>query len=144
AALHAWIEKGGLRIGRRALGRGHRAVRAGGVSLGLDRNAQQVVDPARVERRQDRGARRRRAAGDGLSRHRAAGLTCAWSARTWATHAVTLTPVGRSMNSFGPCALEPGPITPVTRNCACGKRSPSICMKGMEPPSPLNIVGAPK
>ena len=40
--------------------------------------------------------------------------------------------------------MEPGPITPVTRNCASGKRSPSICMNGMEPPRPLNIGGAPK
>src|SRR5207253_4231173 len=36
-----------------------------------------------------------------------------WSASTWATHAVTFTPVGRSMNSFGPWAFEPGPMTPV-------------------------------
>src|SRR5262249_10254949 len=65
-----------------------------------------------------------------------------WSASTWATHAVTFTPVGRSMNSFGPWAFEPGPMTPVTRNCACGNRSPSMLMNGMEPPSPSNIAGA--
>lgn len=32
-------------------------------------------------------------------------------------------------NSLGPCALLPGPKTPVTTNCALGKRSPSIPMK---------------
>ena len=53
-------------------------------------------------------------------------------------------PVGRSMNSLGPWAFEPGPITPVTRNWASGKRSPSMLMKGMEPPRPSNIGGAPK
>src|SRR5262249_61227045 len=66
-----------------------------------------------------------------------------WSASAWATHAVTFTPVGRSMNSFGPWAFEPGPMTPVTRNWARGKRSPSMLMNGIEPPRPSNIAGAP-
>ena len=47
------------------------------------------------------------------------------------------------MNSFGPWALEPGPITPVTRNWASGNRSPSMLMNGIDPPSPSNIAGAP-
>src|SRR5688572_32429555 len=49
--------------------------------------------------------------------------TTLFRSRTCDTHAVTFMPVGRSRNSFGPCALEPGPITPVIRNCACGNRS---------------------
>ena len=48
------------------------------------------------------------------------------------------------MNSFGPWAFEPGPMTPVTRNCACGNRSPSMLMNGIEPPRPSNIGGALK
>jgi hypothetical protein len=50
---------------------------------------------------------------------------------------LTRRPVGMCRNSLGPCALECGPKTPVTTNCACGKRSPSIAMNGIEPPSPI-------
>src|SRR3954465_13549924 len=47
-------------------------------------------------------------------------------------------------NSFGPCALEPGPRTPVMQNCALGNFSPSMYMNGMVPPSPMYIAGLPK
>ena len=60
----------------------------------------------------------------------------AWSASTRATHAVRFFAVLISRNSFGPCAFECGPSTPVTRNCAFGNRSPSIPMNGIDPPSP--------
>ena len=67
-----------------------------------------------------------------------------WSASTCATHAVTFTPVGRCRNSFGPWAFEPGPIAPVMRNWAVGKRAPSMLMNGIEPPVPWNTAGLPK
>ena len=38
----------------------------------------------------------------------------------------------------------PGPSTPVTTNWASGKRSPSRCMNGIEPPSPVARWGLPK
>jgi hypothetical protein len=47
-------------------------------------------------------------------------------------------------NSFGPCAFECGPSTPVIMNCAPGNFSPSMPMNGMVPPSPMYIAGAPK
>src|SRR4051812_27058958 len=47
-------------------------------------------------------------------------------------------------NSFGPCALLPGPSTPVMQNCARGNFSPSMYMNGIVPPSPMNIDGLPK
>src|SRR5690606_39560994 len=40
------------------------------------------------------------------------------------------------LNSLGPWALDCGPRTPVTMNCACGKRSPSMERNGMPPPPP--------
>src|ERR1700744_673408 len=46
-------------------------------------------------------------------------------------------------NSLGPCALECGPSTPVTKNCVCGKRSPSILRKGMVPPPPKLTASRP-
>ena len=60
-----------------------------------------------------------------------------WSASTWAITIETRLPVGMCRNSFGPCAFECGPRTPVTTNCACGNFSPSIAMNGMLPPSPI-------
>src|SRR6185437_2553087 len=66
------------------------------------------------------------------------------SATTFATTIDTRLPVGMCRNSFGPCALECGPSTPVIKNCACGNFSPSIPMKGMLPPSPMYAGGAPK
>jgi hypothetical protein len=68
----------------------------------------------------------------------------AWSASTWATQPVSLRAVSMCRNSFGPCALEFGPSTPVTRNCVPGKRSPSIPMNGMLPPVPMYIESCPK
>jgi uncharacterized protein YecE (DUF72 family) len=68
----------------------------------------------------------------------------ACAASTSATHSVSFRAVGRCRNSFGPCALEPGPSTPVMQNCACGNFSPSMYMKGMVPPSPMDIAGLPK
>ena len=47
-------------------------------------------------------------------------------------------------NSFGPCALECGPSTPVIMNCAPGNFSPSMPMNGIVPPSPMYIAGVPK
>src|SRR3954469_8281124 len=47
-------------------------------------------------------------------------------------------------NSFGPCAFACGPRTPVMRNCAAGKRAPSIAMNGMVPPSPIHIALLPE
>ena len=44
---------------------------------------------------------------------------------------------GMCRNSFGPCALECGPSTPVMRNCASGNFSPSMPMNGIVPPSPM-------
>src|SRR4029453_19684604 len=67
-----------------------------------------------------------------------------WSAMICATHAVTRTPVGRCRNSLGPWAFEPGPIAPVIMNWACGKRSPSMLMNGIDPPRPANMAGLPK
>ena len=40
--------------------------------------------------------------------------------------------------------LEPGPIVPVIMNWACGNRSPSMLMNGIDPPRPANIAGLPK
>src|SRR5690348_17539208 len=56
----------------------------------------------------------------------------------------TRLPVGMCRNSFGPCAFECGPRTPVIRNCAFGNFSPSMPMNGMLPPSPMYTGGAPK
>src|SRR5438128_7905983 len=67
-----------------------------------------------------------------------------WSAMTCATHEVTFAPVGKWRNPFGPWAFDPGPIAPVMRNWASGKRSPSMLMNGIDPPSPANIAGLPK
>src|SRR5210317_124119 len=47
-------------------------------------------------------------------------------------------------NSFGPCAFDFGPSNPVIRNCAAGKRSPSMPMNGIVPPVPMYIDGLPK
>ena len=58
------------------------------------------------------------------------------SSITDATEAVRFLPVLICKNSFGPWALLSGPRTPVIRNCALGNFSPSIPMKGIEPPSP--------
>src|SRR4030095_16171465 len=63
-----------------------------------------------------------------------------WSVMTCGTHEVTLTPVGKWRNSLGPWAFEPGPIAPVMRNWACGNRSPSMLMNGIEPPRPATIA----
>ena len=51
--------------------------------------------------------------------------------------AVSFLPIGTCRNSLGPCALLFGPSTPVIRNCAAGNFSPSMPMKGIEPPSPM-------
>src|SRR5690606_5788327 len=67
-----------------------------------------------------------------------------WSAITRATLAVTRLPIGMCRNALGPCALECGPSTPVIMNCAPGNFSPSMPMKGIEPPSPMYIAGLPK
>jgi isocitrate dehydrogenase (NAD+) len=61
-----------------------------------------------------------------------------------ATAAVSFFAYSISRNSFGPCALECGPSTPVIRNCACGNFSPSIAMNGIVPPSPIHIAGLRK
>jgi len=53
-------------------------------------------------------------------------------------------PIGMCRNSFGPCAFECGPSTPVIMNCAPGNFSPSIPMNGIVPPSPMYIAGWPK
>src|SRR6185437_14959634 len=70
-------------------------------------------------------------------------LACACAATTLATTCETFLPVGMCRNSFGPCALECGPSTPVMRNCAFGNFSPSMPMNGMLPPSPMYAAGAP-
>ena len=67
----------------------------------------------------------------------------AWSRSTLAITAVTFRAVGTCRNSFGPWALLPGPSTPVTTNCASGKRCPSMPMKLIEPPSPIARAGLP-
>ena len=59
-------------------------------------------------------------------------------------HAETLRAVGTCRNSFGPCALDSGPSTPVMTNWAFGYRSPSIAMNGIDPPMPQAPVGRPK
>ncbi len=69
---------------------------------------------------------------------------CACSASTSATHSVSRFAVGMCRNSFGPCAFEPGPSTPVMQNCASGNFSPSMSMNGIVPPSPMYIAGLPK
>src|SRR5471032_3522970 len=50
---------------------------------------------------------------------------------------------GMWRNSLGPWALEWGPSTPVTTNWVPGNFSPSMAMKGIEPPSPWNATGLP-
>src|SRR5690348_8308249 len=70
-------------------------------------------------------------------------LAFACAATTLATTCETFLPVGMCRNSFGPCALECGPSTPVMRNCAFGNFSPSMPMNGMLPPSPMYAGGAP-
>ena len=57
------------------------------------------------------------------------------------THAVSFFAYGICKNSFGPCAFEPGPNTPVITNCASGNFSPNIAIKGIEPPSPIDRAG---
>jgi hypothetical protein len=52
--------------------------------------------------------------------------------------------VSRCRNSFGPCAFDCGPSTPVTRNCVPGNFSPSMPMNGMLPPVPMYIASRPK
>src|SRR5882724_11886737 len=47
-------------------------------------------------------------------------------------------------NSFGPCAFDFGPNTPVIRNCACGNFSPSMFMNGIVPPSPIHAESLPQ
>src|SRR6185503_799871 len=64
--------------------------------------------------------------------------------RMSAIQALTFLAVGMCRNSLGPCALECGPRTPVTTNWVFGYFSPSIAMKGIEPPSPMNATGLPK
>src|SRR4029078_10092278 len=71
-------------------------------------------------------------------RHREA---CA--VRTSATQAVSFLAYSMCRNSFGPCALECGPSTPVMRNCAFGNFSPSMAMHGMVPPMPTHIMPLP-
>src|SRR3954469_11840565 len=68
----------------------------------------------------------------------------AWASRTVATQLVIRRAVGRWRYSFGPCALVPGPNTPVMTNCAPGNISPSMPMKGIEPPSPNARESLPK
>src|SRR5690606_20741311 len=68
----------------------------------------------------------------------------AWAATIDATHAVSRLPVAMCRNSFGPCAFDCGPSTPVTRNCASGKRSPSMFMNGIVPPVPMYTASRPK
>ena len=53
-------------------------------------------------------------------------------------------PVSMCRNSFGPCAFEFGPSTPVIRNCVPGNFSPSMPMNGMLPPVPMYIESLPK
>src|SRR5690606_40795598 len=55
-----------------------------------------------------------------------------------------LFPYTTLFRSFGPCAFECGPSTPVIMNCARGNFSPSMPMNGIEPPSPMYIGGSPK
>src|SRR5437867_7849987 len=66
------------------------------------------------------------------------------SSITDATEAVRFLAVLMCRNSFGPWALLSGPSTPVIRNCALGNFSPSIPMKGIEPPSPNEQALLPK
>src|SRR6056297_638308 len=67
----------------------------------------------------------------------------AWAVRRWATAAVSRRAVGRCRYSFGPWALLSGSSTPVITNWASGKRSPSIPMNGIDPPSPKVRAGSP-
>ena len=60
-----------------------------------------------------------------------------------AIQAVSFLAYGICRNSFGPCAFEPGPKTPVITNCALGNRSPSIAMKGIVPPSLIEHASSP-
>lgn len=73
-----------------------------------------------------------------LSHFRAAGYVerAAWSATTTAMQADSFLAKGMCRNSLGPWALECGPSNPVTTNCVPGNFSPSMAMKGIEPPSP--------
>ena len=64
-------------------------------------------------------------------------------ARTSATQPVSFCVYGMCRNSLGPWALLSGPSTPVITNWASGKRSPSMAMKGIEPPSPMWRAGRP-
>src|SRR6185437_722159 len=58
-----------------------------------------------------------------------------------AIQALTFLAVGMCRNSLGPWALECGPRTPVTTNWVRGNFAPSMAMKGIEPPSPMNAGG---
>jgi hypothetical protein len=44
----------------------------------------------------------------------------------------------------GAVGVGAGPSTPVMKNCASGKRWPSMPMNGIEPPSPIDTGGLPK
>ena len=65
------------------------------------------------------------------------------AATTLATAAVNFFAYGTCRNSFGPCAFECGPSTPVMKNCARGNRSPSMFMNGIVPPSPIHATSRP-
>ena len=72
------------------------------------------------------------------------GGDAAWAPRSRAMHSVTLRAVGRWRNSFGPWALLPGTERSGDDELRRpGTRSPSIPMKGIEPPSPKYPAGAP-
>jgi len=84
--------------------------------------------------------------GDGSEPRQCAGVPrlTKWSDSTFATAAVSFFPVGMCRNSFGPCAFDFGPSRPVTMNCASGKRSCSMPMNGIVPPSPIAAERGPK
>src|SRR5262249_4041253 len=66
------------------------------------------------------------------------------SDRIEATQPVNLFAVGRCRNSFGPCAFDSGPSTPVITNWAFGNLRPSMPMNGIVPPSPIEAADLPK
>ena len=64
--------------------------------------------------------------------------------RIYDTQPVSFFAYGICKNSFGPCALDPGPRTPVITNCALGNCSPNIAINVIVPPSLNEHAGSPK
>jgi hypothetical protein len=129
--------RGGGRLARRGGGllrvRGEDDADGGDDLLG-EADVQELVRAVRVPARN--GAARRGVARAGR-RERGGALSAAVQGRSRERErALGNTDRARRARALPACTHEPGPSTPVTTNCACGKSSPSMPMKGMEPPSP--------